>query len=188
MEAKLIPLLQKRTATIAIGPSTGRRMGPKGTVKAAREHLARLDLAQFSVTAKEQFEQQLNEATEAFVSSMPNGARYWGSCRKFLNIFLRDAAYNHHLRRRFSLNSIESWLELPLDSHVAAGLSWEEGAEFLPKWKTVIGLDPIRSKLFQDFANTVARRKNVYRVHLDLFYLAWPGTACKPLRCLGRPC
>lgn len=77
--------LRVRTASAAIGASTARRMGPAGTIAAARAFLANLDLTKFSSETPELFEQELDKATLDFIKAMPSGAQYWGSCRKFIN-------------------------------------------------------------------------------------------------------
>lgn len=172
-QSAFLKLMQRRTASIAIGPSTARRMGPKGTIKRAREYLNEIDLASLKVNSESEFAKRLNDLTKNFVRKMPAGAKFWGSCRKFLNIFLRDVLYNHFLREYFQLGKIERWLELPLDSHVAEGLYLESGSEILPKWKTVKNLQQEESEKFQSFASKVALRKGILRVHLDLEY--WRG-------------
>jgi len=145
-------------------------MGPKGTIPAAREYLASLDLTKFRGASEKEFRSALNRATNRFRDQLPRGAKHWGAARKFLNIFLRNVVYNRYLCKYYGLSHLEPWLELPLDSHVAKGLRDEEGGCSLPKWKTVIGLDRETNKRFQDFAILVAKKKKTCRVHLDVIY------------------
>jgi hypothetical protein len=178
MNDKFIVLLQKRIGTIAIGPSTARRMGPKGTIGIARAFLQKLDLRRFRSPNRLAFESKLDQVTDEFVEALPSKAQHWGAARKFLNIFLRDVVYDRYLCEYYNLSMLESWLELPLDSHVAEGLRSEQGSENLPRWETVIHLLPEKSAKFQEFAKKVADSKNTHRVHLDLLY--WRGDHMRP--------
>lgn len=119
----------------------------------------------------------LNDSTDAFVKRI----KHWGAARKFLNIFLRNVVYNRYLCDEFGLEQIVPWLEIPLDSHVASGLRAERGGTRLPRWKTVIGLKPEVSRLYQDFAADVAARKGCERVHLDLLYWRRQSHEPKPV-------
>ncbi len=145
-------------------------MGPKGTIKHARNFLIKLQLKDFKTANKTTFHYQLDSKTKALVSSLPKGGQYWGSARKFINIFLRGIVYNRFLCEKLGLQQIEPWLELPLDSHVAKGLRGEDNEKRLPPWKTVIGLKQKDSEKYQQFAEIVATRRGIHRVHLDLYY------------------
>jgi hypothetical protein len=107
---------------------------------------------------------------------MPKGNQYWGVARKCLNLFFRDALYNHYLRTKYGLAKFERYLEIPLDSHVGTELRHSpEGQNAnppLPRWKTVKGLGPA-DKRFQDVAERIAKREGTERVHLDVVY--WRG-------------
>lgn len=179
MNGEFLEKMQNRIASTAVGPSTARGMRPKGTIKSAREFLRSISLATIAHTKIEnQFRVVLVETTEAFIKAMPSGGGHWGSCRKFLNIFLRGATYNHFLRQHYRLENIELWLEVPLDSHVATGLreDAEKIGEDCPTWKTVKGLDPKTSDQFQNVATAIARTLGVARIHLDLRYWRRPIT------------
>ena len=132
MNAELISQLRRREASTAVGPSTARGMGPKGTISAAREYLASLDLTKFRVASEKEFRSVLNRATNRLQNQLPRSAKHWGAARKFLNIFLRNVVYNRYLRKYYRLSHLEPWLELPLDSHVAKGLRDEKGGSSLP--------------------------------------------------------
>jgi len=71
--ASFIALLHKRVASLAIGASTVRGMGPKGTAKRARKLLARVNLDRFSVNSKREFDGVLDRVTESFRRSLPRG-------------------------------------------------------------------------------------------------------------------
>jgi len=171
MNNEFIKLMLIREASISVGPSTARGMGPAGMIKAAREFLQHISLEAFGeATTESRFQALLGKKTRAFMEKMPLGAKHWGSCRKFLNIFLRGATYNRHLCRRYKLARIERWLELPLDSHVAKGLRGEPGGKQLPRWQTVKGLSQEQSRRLQQFAYRVAKSKGVKRIDLDIYY------------------
>ena len=171
MNKHYLTLLQKRIGSLAVGASTARGMGPPGTIQAARAFLAALDLRRFRVQSRNRFETLLNTVTEELRSSLPPKAQHWGSARQYLNIFLRDCLYDQYLSERYNLSHLEPWLEVPLDKQVAKGLRKLVPSVGAPRWKTVIGLAPDCSALFQDAAARAAKRDSVCRVHLDLrFY------------------
>ena len=172
-----VATLRKRVASAAIGASTIRRMGPKGTAVRARRFLARVNLNRFRVNSKRDFDRVLNGATESFLRALPRKAKHWGLARKLLNLFLRDAAYNRYLSQRFGLRRVERWMEVPLDSHVGTQLRASSDGRHLPRWKTVVGLTSDVSAAFQKVATTVARRKGVTRVDLDVYYWRNPAMA-----------
>ena len=177
-----IARVRKRVASSAIGASTVRGMGPKGTAARARTLLARVNLNRFGVDSKRKFDRVFNRVTESFRRSLPRGARHWGLARKLLNIFLRDTTYNRFLSQRFGLWRVERWLEVPLDSHVGKQLRSSSEGQRLPRWKTVIGLTPSVSAEFQKVATAVARRRRVTRADLDVYYWRNPAMANQPLQ------
>lgn len=160
--------LRERQASTSIGASTARGMGPKGTIQAARAFLGKLQLERFHKKSEADFLTELNQVTNELKASLPKDARKWGSARKFINIFLRGCTYNKHLCAHHKLHSIESWLEVPLDSHVAKGLKQIAGRGKLPRWPGVIHLTPKDSARFQAFASEAARTEGVNRVDLDV--------------------
>ena len=170
MKEEFISALRRRLASTTVGPSAVRGMGPKGTVFAARDFLANIDVKKFNNKTEREFILSLNKTTQLFVKKMPDGAKHWGTARKLLNLFLRAVVYNRFLCEKYNLYHIEPWLEVPLDSNVAEGLRSELTGETLPKWKTVIGLDKKTSHIYQTFASEIARAKGENRVHLDLIY------------------
>lgn len=170
MNQQFLVLLQKRMGSTSLGPSTARKMGPPGTIQAARSFLASIDLARFEASEESGFLKALNAVTGELQAALPDGARHWGSARKFLNIFLRDCVYNRHLCGRYKLAEIEAWLEVPLDSQVANGLRSRNGRVDLPRWRTVIGLTSEVSDRYQAAAAELAAQLGIHRIHLDLRY------------------
>jgi hypothetical protein len=127
-----------------------------------------LRLNRFRNQSERAFLRELEKATSELCASLPMGARNWGSARKFLNIFLRGCSYNKYLSAHYGFDEIESWLEVPLDSHVAKGLKKIAGSRNLPRWDGVIHLAREESAMFQDFATEAARDDGVNRVDLDV--------------------
>jgi len=165
---KFIKLVQDREASISIGASTARGMG-KGTVKAARDFLRKLNLSSFVTKSEKDFRRRLDASTNALRERLPR--KSWGAARKFLNIFLRGAFYNRFLCEHYGLQVLEEFLEVPLDKSVAEGLRREQsGGTSLPRWKTIIRLRQDRSDKYQECARQVSLGEKLARVHLDLLY------------------
>jgi hypothetical protein len=94
----------------------------------------------------------------------------WGAARKAINLFLRDCTYDHHPRSHCHLGRIEPWLEVPLDSFVASALRKTRKGRNLPRWDSLIKLEPEVSRNYQEVAQAIADGKGIARVHLDLRY------------------
>lgn len=180
---KLIRAMQWRAARIAAGASATRHQG-KGTAKAAREWLCRLNLRRFAVSDAVVFQERLDHATERLVAALPPGARSWGLARKLLNIFLRDVLYTTHLSSHFRLRRLEPVLEIPLDSITADQLRSRMRRRVLPRWRGVKHLTSEVSEHYQSHALAVARRKGVARVHLDTFW--WGERKAPPSNAVHR--
>lgn len=168
MKKELVDRVRKRIAQTAIGPSALRNQGGANVVQRARDFLRSVDLAAFRVGTEAGFRARLDKATEALRSRLPRGARNWGTARKALNLFLRDAVYSFYVREYYGLARLEPWLEVPLDSLVAAEIlrSRDDGA--LPRWPGVKHLSPEISDAYQRVASRIGSAAGVYRVHLDL--------------------
>lgn len=170
---QFLVIMQRRVATVAVGPSTARNMGPKGTIEAARIFLAQnVSLKEVGASGMA-FPTVLNDLTRQLKRALPKGARNWGAARKFLNIFLRDANYNYLLRRTYRLGRIEKLLEVPVDSQVAKALienSSKNESKGLPRWKAVISLKESENRKYQSVATALAKRKGICRVDLDLLF------------------
>ncbi len=169
MNAVTIGYLKHRTAELAIGHSTLRNQGAPLVAAAARQFLAGMDLAAFSVDSEEAFVTVLNSETANLVGVLPNRARNWGAARKALNIFVRDCVYDRFLCEHFTLAPIHPWLELPLDSYAAVGLRETSIGKRLPKWQTIKRLTQEDSAAYQQVACRVAARVGCYRVDLDIY-------------------
>jgi hypothetical protein len=177
--AEEITLLQQRFATAGITQSAVRlgntRTGVTGMRSTAREFCSLLELNKLPEPAN--YEAALDKWTDQLQRKFPKGGRCWGVARKCLNIFMRNASYNVHLCGMYPrLKRLEHVLEVPLDSNTANGLLREDGAtDFgLQRWNTVIRLKSKENSKFQQWALTVAKRKGILRVHLDLLYFPFP--------------
>lgn len=172
-QKKLILLVRKRIANTSISPATARGMGPEGTIKKGREFLFNLDLNDFVKKDEPAFRKVLDIQTERLRKSLPRNGKsgqHFGSARKFLNIFLRNALYNRYLYREYKLKKIEPWLEIPVDSHVIKGIESENSSKNIPKWEGVIHLSSWENEILQCNAAKIAKSKKMHRVHLDLLY------------------
>jgi hypothetical protein len=152
--------LQRHVAYGAIGPTTLRNMfdntGHRPTIC---DYLSDVDLDGLE---PDNLASRLDTWTKALEAKV--GA--WGACRKAVNLFMRDATYNHWLRRDHRLDVIEAQLEVPLDSHVMQGLRRFDSA--LPKPPAVKELDETLSAEFQQAASKMAEKAGIARVHLDI--------------------
>jgi len=164
-----ITTLHRKVAFSAVGPSTLRGQG-KGVLRASQDFLARMSLAQVPKSSTKRFQLWLDRQTELLLDSLPIKNRPWGAARKAINLFLRDSLYNQYLCKQFELRSIETWLEIPLDSAVAKGLKKlrPNGGE-LPRWPGLKNLTRKVSADFQAFASEQANLKEIARVHLDMY-------------------
>lgn len=169
-----ISAIQRRTAQVAVSASAARGQGAPGLVKAAREYLAKLPLAQFGVSRPVLFRARLDQTTRQLKDVLPEKGRNWGVARKLLNIFLRDALCTTYLSEHFRLESGKGFYELPLDSITASHLRREVPRGQLPRWLGVKHLVVEVSDQYQAAAATVANAHGIARVHLDAFWWAGP--------------
>jgi len=162
--------MQRYIAVTTVGPSALRNQGSKGVIKAAQDHLARIRLRQFRANNEDSFISTLDTETERLRKALPQGAKNWGAARKALNLFLRDICYNRFLCERHGLSKSEDWMEIPLDSLIAAFLKRKARQEKrrLPRWPGLTGLTREVSAIFQAYAKQVALSQGISRVHLDM--------------------
>lgn len=171
--------MQRHIAVTAIGPSALRNQGASGVIKNARSYLAEISLKGFRTKDEQTFLKILDKETQKLQQKFPQGAQNWGAARKALNLFLRDVFYNQFLCRRYELNVIEEWLEIPLDGvvakflikHAREELSLKQTQEKLPSWDALKRLKQEDSAKFQAFAKLVATQEGISRIHLDM--LVW---------------
>jgi hypothetical protein len=162
-------IMQRSVEVTAIGPSSLRNQGASGVINAAQEFLAVLDLSELSTSTKGDFPSHIDTATHSLLLALPKEAQNWGAARKAVNLFLRDALYNHYLTTKYKLHRIEEWLEIPLDRAVARGLKKLGNKAELPVWPGLKKLSPEISAQFQLFAQDIARERGLARVHLDIY-------------------
>jgi hypothetical protein len=170
-DRKLLKLIQKRVANIAIGASSLRGQGPTGTIQKARNFMAKLNLRNFKDITNRQFERRLDKHTKGLMKQFPKGARRnWGGARKAMNVFLEAVFYDRLLARAYKLQNLKHYLELPLDRYVVRELKTRAGKGNLPGWAGIKNLTPANSKEFQGYGKKVAREKGIPRIYLDLYY------------------
>jgi hypothetical protein len=163
-----ITTLQRKVAFTAVGPSALRGQG-KGVLRASQDFLSQMSLARVPRSSEKRFQLWLDRQTELILDSLPIKNRPWGAARKAINLFLRDALYNQYLSKEFKFQSIESWLEIPLDSAVAKGLKFQSNQGELPRWPGLKNLKSHISEGFQLFALKQANLKGLARIHLDMY-------------------
>ncbi len=172
--------LQGFLAEIAITPSAVRGEPKAGLREAVIDFLSReLQLSDF--INPDQFYKVLDQKVSMLKKSC---GMSWGTARKCLNIFLRNATYNYYTRRRYGLEAIEPLLEVPLDKNVERGIRRDvrrlkPPLPPLPKFEneafSIIKLTPEQHENYQNAADWIAREEyHTHRVHLDLLY--FPGS------------
>jgi len=171
----LLGLVQKRIANACIGNSTLRNQGPPGVVKVTRKFLADLKLIELRDVTGEQFIEWLDRQTDILRSKFPEGAQdNWGAARKAINVFLEEAFHNRFLVEEYGLHRLAEFLELPLDSKVVKKIKEESqkyGIRFgLGQWRGIKNLTAEQSARFQQCAATLATKREIQRIYLDLWY------------------
>ena len=164
-----------RIAKTSIGSST-LRGHPQKTISTVRNFLKDIDLMDFQSSGELDFNKVLDKHTMQLcklIQELDKKSSYWGSARKALNLFLGDVAYHAILRKDFSFDLVEKYLEVPLDSQVANRLFFvaQERNIKLPRWETIKGLTPENSAKYQSFASLYAKELRCTRIQLDV--LLW---------------
>jgi hypothetical protein len=145
----------------------GGRKAVKGVKKAARDYLSQPRVLD-AVSRAKNYPQVLNKLTKELTRAFPAKARFWGRARKLVNIFIRDATYNAHLREAFGLARIEPLLEIPIDTIVAKRLKSE--FPHLPRWRAISSLSPDENRAYQSAAGEAAVKRHIERHLLDVEY------------------
>lgn len=167
---QLLRQMQNRVAETCVGPSALRNQGSPGVIGRTRKRLKRIDLAGFSVRSKRAFASRLDRETIRLKKALPRNAQNWGTARKALNLFLRDALYHRVLCDSYGLARLERWLEVPLDRYVAKAIRRELPSAGLPRWLGIKHLKPEVSMVYQAAAAEIATIRRTARVHLDLVW------------------
>ena len=160
--------IQRYIAVTTVGPSTLRNQGKSGVIEMAQSFLSEFDLHRLTVNDERAFLRVLDTMTEELRQQLPRGAQHWGAARKAVNLFLRDCCYNRIVSDTYRLASLEAWLEIPLDSVVAAELKRRLPRRTLPAWPRLKGLTPPVSAAFQRVAKARADADGITRPRLDM--------------------
>jgi hypothetical protein len=186
----LADLALKRLGEVVITPSSARGLNPtKSEQNSIKNRLRTIDLEQLSRFSSnaDDFLKWLDTQTIAVKSTFCTREKFeespqygWGYARKFVNLFLAEAARNYMLRERYSLDKVERLFEIPLDSHVAnalidAAVCGCVEVENLPEWTYIYQLTQRDSNEFQQFALNIANRQGCARHDLDLLF--WRRTS-----------
>lgn len=164
-----LALIRERIAQTAVGASAMRGQG-KGVVHIVRKHLGKVDLGRFAVRTRLRFEAALDDETEKLRRKLPSGSKRFGTARKAMNLFLRDALYSNYISDHFGLDLGSEWFELPLDSFSVRGIREYPLALEVPKWTAIKRLRRRESREFQVVALNIARNEGLRRVDLDLLF------------------
>lgn len=164
--ADFLTAVQSRVARIAVGASTVRGRGNRGSVAAARAQLRTINLRPFG-EGLASFREALDIETERLRNSLPESARSWGLARKLINIFLRDCLYNTYLNEEYHLYRSEFAFEIPLDSITGKELDDLGSSSREDSWPGVKYLTRDRSDGYQAVAEKEAANYGLARVHLD---------------------
>jgi len=165
-----IELIKKRIANISVGSSTVRGQ-PKETVNTVRLYFNSLELQDFSNISNEvQFKTILDKHTLILKDKLPS--KSWGISRKVLNIFLFQVSHDVILNRKYHLDKIIPYLELPLDNPNAKRLkkfAKDEGIKL--DWSNIYSLEPEVNAQFQEYAKRHASHKyRCERCYLDVYW------------------
>ena len=165
MRRDFLAAMQRLVAVGALPASALRGQRTPGLTRGLRRALSELDLRLLSQTTEARFRAALDDANRRL--SRTRGARCeWGVARKALNLFMRSALYNHHLREAYRLQRIEAFLEIPLDAIVARHIRGIVPSAGLPYWKSMRALTPELSDRYQAVASELAKARGVARVPL----------------------
>jgi hypothetical protein len=126
---------------------------------AARHFLTHLNLRYFATSRERLFRARLDEATWHHSRSLPKGTKSWGSARKVLNIFLREALYTSYLAQYSGIAKAERFLDVPLDSITGKRLREHAGRGGLPQWPGVKHLTVGDSDQYQALARLIASQQ-----------------------------
>ena len=165
-----IDLVQRRIANISVGNSTVRGQ-PKGTVATARDYFASVDLAEFSrIINEDGFGKILDKHTKLLQKKLPSHS--WGISRKVLNICLFQATHDILLNKKYSLDAVIPYLELPLDNPNGKKLRKLARAEGIKlHWTNIKSLEPEMSAKLQAYAKKHARSEHqCERCYLDVLW------------------
>jgi len=174
----LIKKLHEREAQTSITSSALRNQGPSGTIKIVRTYLTQnIDLSEFfsALVSPIIFQEYLDEKTISLKATLPRRGELsmWGAARKSLNLFFRSLVYNKIIFDHYSSDQdpltydrLIAPLEIPLDSHSAAGL--KELYPELTKWTGIVNLTPEISHKYQGKAQELAAQTGYARIHLDM--------------------
>jgi hypothetical protein len=165
--------MQRYVANVAITPSTLRNLGAKDLVRAARQRLAEIDMKPLATIATAAYAQWLDRETQLMMAVFPI-RDLWGPARKSLNIFMTMASLNRFLYAAYTLERLETVLEVPLDDIVQKKLqAWGRNRKMFaddefPLWKSIKALNGEDSCKYQQIALAMAEELGIPRGRLDI--------------------
>lgn len=182
----------------SFGQTAVRNQG-KGIIDPIRDKLEKhFDIERFFKCLKQEaaFKKYLDDLTFGITSLRATSNRSkikWGTARKCINLLFRSTVYNGFLWQQFNINeshfkqgAIMSKLELPLDSYAIKGLKCDCKKFNIDFDNNKYGTFTItrlneehddENDFYQGIATEVAKKKQVCRINLDIYY--WREKECK---------
>jgi len=164
----LVEQTQSFIAELSIGASALRNQGASGLIQCCRDFFKQIQFSKIP-TDQNEFATWLDTKTEELLAKFPEAAQNYGSARKGLNLFLRDASYNVILNRAYDLDRLIPLLEVPVDSFTANHLYHHEPS--LPRnWAGLKRVTSTQLEKYQEAAQCLADEWKINRVELDAFF------------------
>lgn len=167
--------VQNYVAVTSVGASTVRGY-PKKTAERSKEFFKEIYLGTLAGKDRAQYKSHLNVLTKRLMQKLPKASRHkqnkkaYGIARKVLNIFLHNAFYNRYLCEAYKLDSLEEYLEVPIDKKVAMAIKKRRPKRILPAWNGIKALDGRVHRQYQTQAMAVADKLKISVVHLDAYF------------------
>lgn len=165
--------VREHLAMASVGSSTLRSQVNAGGAELARNFLKKeILLINLEGINEGDFLEFLNRKTKSLSKNLlrpDNGQPNFGAARKVLNIFLRHCAMNKDLHRAFKLDTVEQFLEVPLDSYVVKGIDRDSNSNFARSF-SIRNLTPKLNADIQSAAMEIAHRRKLHRYELDVLF------------------
>ena len=165
---KFESLFQKRIANTSVGASTVRGQ-KKGTAKTIREYLENINLGEFKkINNQTKYDIILDKHTNKLANAKHKVI--FGFARKCLNIFLFEVSHNTILSKKWGLNRIIPFLELPIDNPNEKRLRKGRTCEANWNWSSINKLGAEDNEKIQEFARKYMKKEyGLDRVYFELY-------------------
>ena len=166
---EILTAMQSFVAELAVNSSVIRNQGAGGLIATARDFFKKIDLSAIPLDSAD-FAGWLDSKTADLLAQFPANASYFGTARKALNIFLRDAVYNTALNHAFRLDGPYPLMEAPIDSYAAKHLRALCGNSVPRVWPGLKHLTATEHDQYQQAATGLAQKWGVHPADLDVFF------------------